>query len=305
MAIGVVAVLALAGCGDDEGEPEDRPGAAPSSTPAGSSSPSSDGATPEITVLDSGAAPRRVLELDVEEGHVETSAMRMTTSTSADIMSTPAVEVPMVMPFTTKVVDVTGDRTTIESIYQAVKIPPGSGLDSASRQQILKSVAVLEGTTVRVVYDRSARTVSSEVEYGHKAGSQVAKRLLDDFASQAGNMSVLFPEQEVGIGARWKADSALTIGGITSDVSTTYELTGLTADGYTVDVTARQVPRPGTVAGGEVIGGSTKATGSTEGRRGLVMPVHGASVGHGTVTMEVGGQRVRTTFDMTMDVSTR
>lgn len=304
VAFGVVAALALAGCADDGDEPgrASRPGGDGSSM---GPSATADGRTPEITVLDTGAEPRRLLELDVEEGHVEQSVMRVTTSTSADVMSAPPVEVPMEMPLTTRVTDVAGDRITIESTYGTVTIPRGRGLDAAARAQILQSVRMLDGTTIRLVHDRSARTVSSEVEYGDQAGSEVVQRLLDDFAAQSGNLSVLFPEEEVGVGARWTADTTLTVGGITSDLTTTYVLTRLTDDGYTVGVTSRQVPRPGTVMGGEVIGGSTTARGSTTGRRGLVMPELGSSRGRGTVTMEVGGQRVRTSFAVTMEVSTR
>lgn len=311
MALGVVAVLALAGCGDDKAEPRQ------SSRPVGRSASASastgadegatpDGQTPEIEVLGTGAQPRRVLELDLVEGHVEDGTMRMTVTTSADVMSTPPVKVPMVMPVRTTVTDVTGDRATVESQYGEVSVPRSSGLDEASRQQLLESMQLLDGTTIRVVYDRSARTLLSEVEYGDKGGSEVLERMLDDFAAQSSNLSVLMPEQAVGVGARWQATSSITVGGITSDVVATYELTGLADDGYTVRLTSRQTPRRGPVAtGGEIIGGGTDVTGTTEVRHGMVGPFHAIGTGHGTVTMEVGGQRVRTTFDMTMDVSTR
>lgn len=307
VALGVVAVLALAGCGDDKGEPEKgaRPaGESPSSSVTATAGPV--GKTPEIEVLDAGAEPRRVLELDLEEGHVEDGTMRITITSSADVGSAQAITVPMVMPVRTTVTDVTGDRATVESTYGEVRVPRSGGLDEASRQQMLESMGPLNGTTIRVVYDRSARTVSSEVEYGEQGGSEVLERMLDDFANQSSNLSVLLPEEAVGVGARWQATSSVTVGGIISDLVMTYELTRVTDDGYTVTLTSRQTPRPGPVAtGGEIIGGRTDVTGTTEARHGLVGPYHATGTGHGTVTMEVGGQRVRTTFDMKMDVSTR
>lgn len=307
LAVATVAVVALASCGADGAEPEQgsRPVGGTSSSAAGDPSGRDMGSTPEVRVLDAGTAPRRVIQLDVEEGHVETSTLRMTTTTSADIMSAPPITVPMVMPFTTTVTDVTGDRITAESAYGEVSIPRGSGLDAASRKQILEAAGALEGVTVRTVLDRSARTVSAEVEGGDGGGSQIVTRLLDDIAAQSNNLSVLFPAEEVGVGARWRADSTITIGGITFDMTSTFELTALTDDGYTVGVSVRQEPRPGTVTGGEVIDGSTTATGTSVGRDGLVLPLRGSSEGHGSVTMEVGGQRVTTTFDMTMRLTTR
>lgn len=311
LAVAAVAVLALAGCGSDDAEPKQgsRPLGDPSSSAAGTatdpSSATGTGHTPEVRVLDAGAAPRRLLRLEVEEGHVETSTLRMTTTTSADILSAPPITVPMEMRVTTTVTDVSDDRFTVESSYGEVAIPAGSGLDAASREQILEAAGALEGVTIRTVLDTSARTVSSEVEGADGDGSQVVRRLLDDLAAQSNNLSILLPEEEVGVGARWRTGSTLTIGGITFDMTSAYELTGLTDDGYTVSVSVRQEPRPGTVTGGEVIDGGTTVTGTSEGRDGLVLPSRGTSTGHGTVTMEVGGQRVTTTFDMTMRLTTR
>ena len=59
------------------------------------------------------------------------------------------------------------------------------------------------------------------MEYGDKGGSEVLERMLDDFAAQSSNLSVLMPEQAVGVGARWQATSSITVGGITSDVVAT------------------------------------------------------------------------------------
>jgi len=311
LAVATVAVLALAACGSDDGEPKQgsRPvgGTSSSSASEASDPPSASaaGSTPEVRVLDTGAAPRRLLQLEVEDGHVETSTLRMTTTVSADVMSVPPITMPMEMPFTTTVTDVSGEQLTVESSYGAVSIPAGRGLDAASREQVLKAAGALEGVTIRTVLDRSARTVSSEVEGADGDGSQVVGRLLDDIASQSNNLSILFPEEEVGVGARWRADSTITIGGITFDMTSTFELTGLTDDGYTVGVSVRQEPRPGTVTGGEVVDGSTTVTGTSEGRDGLVGPSRGTSKGHGSVTMKVGGQRVTTTFDMTMRLTNR
>ncbi|NGZ99570.1 hypothetical protein G5V59_01990 [Nocardioides sp. W3-2-3] len=68
----------------------------------------------------------------------------------------------------------------------------------------------------------------------------------------------------------------------------------------------QQRTHPGTAAGGgSIVKGSATGTGTLTGRSGFVMPVSSESSLEGSSVVEVGGQRVRTGFGVTMRQTTR
>lgn len=312
LAVAVVAALALAACSD-----ADEPGAAPSSSPsvgslAGESgdAPSSDPSDPvgevrpaEVDLLEAGDAPRRVVELDLEEGHTETTTLELTTTTEVDLLSSPAFTVPMTIPFTTTVAEVTDDEITVDVTYGAATVA-GGGLQKALLEQARTALGHLEGLTTRVVLDPSGTVRSREVEVGEDAPDLVG-RILEDVVAQGFALTVPFPTEEIGVGARWRVASDISIGGTGATVESTYELTELTDDGYTVAVRSTQTAVPGDTVAGKVVDGSSTATGSVRGRVDLLSPVEATSSGKGDTTVEVGGQRVTTTFEIRLRATTR
>lgn len=318
LAVAVVAVLALSACSDaDEPGADPAPGptagssagetvdASPSgpSGPSGPSDPSGQVQPAEVDLLDAGEALRRAVEFDVEEGHTETTTLELTTTTEVDFMSSPAFTVPMTIPFTTTVADVTDDEITVDVTYGAATVT-GGGLQKALLEQARTALGHLEGLTTRVVLDPSGAVRSREVEVGEDAPDLVG-RILEDVVAQGFALTVPFPAEEIGVGARWRVASAISIGGTGATVESTYELTELTDDGYTVAVRSTQTAVPGDTVAGKVVDGSSTATGSVRGRVDLLSPVEATSSGEGDTTVEIGGQRVTTTFEIRLRATTR
>lgn len=312
LAVAVVAALALAACSD-----ADEPTADPSPGPSSGSSvgesvdaPSSDPSEPageaqpaEVELLEAGDAPRRVVELDVEEGHSESTTLELTTTTEVDFMSSPAFTVPMTIPFTTTVAEVTDDEITVDVTYGTATVT-GGGLQKELLEQARTALGYLEGVTTRVVHERSGVVRSREVAVGDDAPDLVG-RILEDVVAQGFALTVPFPAEEIGVGARWRVASGISIGGTGATVESTYELTALTDDGYTVAVRSTQTAVPGDTVAGKVVDGSSTAAGTVRGRVDLLSPVEATSSGKGDTTVEVGGQRVTTTFEIGLRATTR
>ncbi|MFW6869310.1 hypothetical protein ACOACQ_18115 [Nocardioides sp. CPCC 206347] len=298
LAVAVVAVLALSACNDAE---------SPSADPSAPTTATGDAPAPVapavVTLVEPGAAPRRVVALDVEEGHMETSTLELTSTTSVDFMSSPPITVPMTIPFTSTVADVTDDGVTVEVVYGKATVA-GGGLRKDALDQARKALGYLDGVTARVGYDRSGAVTSRDVEVGDDA-PDVVGRILEDVVSQGSALAVAFPTEEIGVGARWKVASAISVGGSKVGVVSTYRLTELTDAGYAVSVRATQVTEPGDTLAGKVIEGSSTSTGTVRGQTGLLGPAVARSSTEGDTTVEVGGQRVRTTFEVTLRATTQ
>lgn len=315
-ALALLAGLTLAGCSDDaEPDKGSRPvdtaaSATGSGTGSGAASDAASGtssaapATSEVELLSAGTGPRRVIELDVEDGHTEETTVELETTTEIGLPE--PLTIPVTMPFSTTVTGSDDDGVTADVVYGKASVDI-AGLPAAAEPMLRQALALVEGTTARVDYARNGTLRSSELELGAEAPDLVA-RLLDNIASQGFALAVPFPDEEVGVGARWRVVTTTDVGGqiaTGTTVTSTYDLTELDASGYTVTVTSEHETEPGDTVAGKVLGGSSTASGTITGRTGFVAPVRVESELSGASTVEVGGQRVESSYSVLMDLVTR
>lgn len=314
LAAAAVAVLALAGCGSDGSEPQQ--GSRPVGGDAGPSTGASAGATTgattgagpaadapvtgDVELLDAGTAPRRAVVLEVEEGHTETTTIAMTATTTT---AGQELTLPMSVPFTTTVTGVSGSAIDAEVVYGKPTIEPGD-LPADAVAQAQAAVDLLAGTTATLSYAPNGTVLTSEVELAPDAPDLVS-RLLDNIASLGYASLAAFPDEEVGVGGRWRATTTFTVGGVGQSVVSTYRLTELSDDGYELTVTGRSATVPGDTFGGTVLEGSGTARGTLVGRTGLISPLTSEGSGRGSSVVDVGGQRVETSYRTTVRLTTR
>ncbi|MEV5001857.1 hypothetical protein [Nocardioides sp. LML1-1-1.1] len=314
VALAAVAVLVLAGCNDDaEPQQGSRPvepspsatttaGASASATQGSPGASGSATGAPRIELLGAGSGPKRRLTLDLEEGHRETSSMRLVMR--MELGPSGSVEVPYSMPLATTVTEASDEGYAVTSVVgkpvvDAAKIAGGLG------PTLQQTLALIEGTSMHVGFGPNGAVTSSTVEVPDGVPDVVA-RMMDSFSSQANGLAVPFPDEEVGVGARWRTVSTVRLSGTTVTVSATYRLTELRDDGYALTLAIAQRTHPGAVAGGaSIVKGSSTGTGTITGRDGFVMPVEAVSDVDGSSVVEVGGQKVRTAFGARMDLTTR
>ncbi|WP_418058858.1 hypothetical protein [Pimelobacter simplex] len=306
--VAALALSALSACdedGDDGGSPE--PAASGTPTPPGSPTASSPAPSTSPAVLDRGAAPRRLLRIGVEKGHVEHATIALTTTQSSTLRGTERfageMRIPMTLQVTSTVTDVSDDELSVETVFGRTAVDR-TGIARSLAGPIEQALTFLEGATLTVVVRPDGTTVSRDVDLGDDDGPDLVGPVLDDVLAQ-GFAIARFPVEEVGLGARWRTTDEVEIGGASVRVGSTYEVVGLSDDGYTLDVRTEQTTAPGgPYAGGTIVEGSSTSRGRIEVRGGMFLPVRSSSTIRGTTVVDVGDARVTTRLTTEVRIAT-
>ena len=279
--------LALVGCGSDDGSDDaasstsesSSPSQDPSSEPSEPSEPSEEATeTPEPTdepagsgdveLLDAGSGDMEVLQLDLQEGQTETTTLTFATQTQGAAGAIP----PITATTTTEVTGVDDDGIEATQTFDRLRAQGGGA--AANR-----AFAGLRGIEVDLELGLDGSLRSADVDIPDSAPAPI-KGLADQLGEQLTSAAVPFPTEEVGEGARWRATTQVGSSGVTIDQTTTYTLTSLDGDSYTLDVELEQD------FGGQ---GSGTGTGTVEGSTTQLSP----SSSQLSVTSEIGGQSVQ------------
>ncbi len=138
------------------------------------------------------------------------------------------VDVTVDFAATSEVASVDGGQATVEQTIDSFVIDSG---EAAAASPQLYQLSELEGAVLATTYDENGMQVGP-VERSD-GGPLPAE--FEDF--QGSGSQRVFPDEPVGVGARWVAVKELaTDGGPTIVTETTYELTELTKDGYVIEV---------------------------------------------------------------------
>jgi hypothetical protein len=188
---------------------------------------------PTVKVTAPGAAPRRALRYKFKAGTTEylEMDMKMSMGMSMGGKSAPKTDLPTIrtlMRIDAKEVTPEGDlrcdlSTEKVDVLDDVAVDPKL---RAAVEKEMKGIVGLHGKA-RI----SARGVASETEFDLGPGaSETLKSQLDTIRDSVRQMSVPFPEEEVGKGAKWDVTSRVPLGGALVDSKTSYTLTKLEAD---------------------------------------------------------------------------
>ena len=192
-------------------------------------------AAPEhgVKLIEPGAEPRQKLRYKFVVGR--TDRLEMTTTSSmkmamggqaADVPSPPAVRV--VAALTVK--EVTADGSAKRAlVLEDVGLMPGPGLSKEQRDQAEKNLSALEKLTGRDRVD--ARGFVRQVELdASKIDNPALKQALAAMQQTFDQMGAPFPEEEIGVGAKWQVRTKLEQMGIKLTQTAVYELSALTGD---------------------------------------------------------------------------
>lgn len=312
VAVFVVAAAACGGGDDDEGS-----AAPPVGEPAAETTRETQehDAGDDVGLDDAGREPRTPLRFQFAEGREQRSAMtmRMGFETSLDGEPTPSAPVPaMRMIMTTRIDRVDGDRATVSFSYEGAEALPEPGVRAQQIEQLDQALEQIVGVRGEVRADR--RGVASGSSFDTSSVSDpTTKSLLDGLKSQLESLTIPFPSEAVGEGARWTARRNLTLNGITVEVATTYTLRSRSGDRYELGVEQVQTARsggaalPGLPAGAEaeIVHYEITSTGSVTGRLDFPMPATSAMEGGGDIEFRLreGGETAELRQHLTIDVS--
>jgi hypothetical protein len=236
-----------------------------------------------VTVLEAGAAPRRALRYTLVKGASESVTMRQKISMNIEMggMALPSQALPVTVT-TTKfdVSNVTADGSaSVKGEFVDVDVD-ADGAEPMIVEAMRPQIASLKGVTMS--YDISATGQVSKLEFG--AGAPAAMQSMQSIEQ----MSVAFPTEAVGVGARWKAARPVTQNGMTIQQDVEYVVKTLSADSVVLEMSLTQSAKDQTMDASAMPPGATAKLRSLDGK--------------GTSTVAIRFDRVQPSIDMKMDV---
>lgn len=221
-----------------------------------------------VTLEDPGQEPRRELRLQVAAGDTDEVTQRQEITieieSGGQVQSAPSP--PTEIDLSYVIDDVTDDRITAVGSYDDVRVLEGPDADPALVAQLRQVLDGFRGATARTTYTPQGAVLEASLEgleLGGAAGS-VVEQLAASFTDAVEALSMPFPDEAVGAGARWRIDTATEIAGLPVEITTVVQLAELADDraAGTVEQTVRFVPGdvevlgvPATVVSGELTGG--------------------------------------------------
>lgn len=299
----VVLVVTVVGCGGEGSEPEAAPApseVAESTKPTGEPSTAS-GDAPKVGVLDQGSRPRRLLELDVEEGHIESSTLTMT-ATQRGQGGTVHVP-PMSFVLTSTVESVDGDEIEVSQAYDDVRVE-GREYDPELVRQQRAEIEPLAGVTGTVWLTRGGAAVRTQFDIP-AAAPTTTRSIIQEFGNRASAVNVPYPDQPVGPGARWMSTSETESSGVAVEQVATYTLKSFHGNAFRVAVEIDHHVLPGSTAAGlEVISAEGTRTGMIRGSTKTLAPRRSTVRGATEWVVRADGHRVRSVAEQTIDITT-
>lgn len=269
------------------------------------------GAPPTVTVLSSGAAPKKQLRYTIPA--MQKARMDMTTTISM-AMNMGGMAIPMDMPTMKMSIDIgvtniaaNGD-ITYNMAFTSATVEGGAAADpmvASTMQTALAGITSIKGTST--VSSRGV-TKSTKLDIGDPAMQQI----IGQMTSSVENLSMPFPEEAVGAGAKWEVRQGNTTGGQTMFVKSTYELVSIDGNAVSLKVVTEQTAPPQPISNPALPAGAEmnleKVTGSGTGTilirlDSLVPTSQLESATTMAMTMSMGGQSQPITTDMKMKVS--
>jgi hypothetical protein len=318
LAVALVAVT-LAACGDgDDGDVASASTTAPadpSTTTSPETAPTeSEGASPyTVTLEDPGQEPRQELRIRVAPGDVDRLTQRQETTIEVragdQVQSAPSPITELDLTHT--VVEVDGERITAEGTYDDVRVLDSPGADPATVAQVRQLLSGFLDATAHTTYTARGGIIDVRLDGLELEGPGAAfvDQLAASITDSAESLSVPFPDEPVGAGARWRVDAEVVLAGLPVEVTSTVTLGELTDDRATGSIEQRMrfVPGPvdmfGTAA--EVISGELTGGGSIVWDLvGGLTPRSDVSIA-GTTVLEVNGMRIEQRQDQRISIVAR
>jgi hypothetical protein len=240
-------------------------------------------AASDVKVIDAGAAPRRALRYKLVQGTTESVTMRQKISMNIEMggMALPSQSLPATVitsRLTVSEVKANG-VASIAGEFVSVDID-ADGADPMIVEAMRPQLAGLNGVTMS--YTMNPNGEVSKMEFG--ANAPAAMQSL----GSTEQLSVAFPTEPVGVGARWKASRPVTQSGMTILQDAEYVLKSLGADSMVLDIALVQSAKDQVMSAAAMPPGASAKLRSLDGK--------------GTSTVVIRFDRVQPAMEMKMDI---
>ncbi|MCC6998113.1 MAG: hypothetical protein IT370_26095 [Deltaproteobacteria bacterium] len=222
----VTTVLVAAAACEKKKKPAPAKVAGPTGTGAGAGArkdvPAPAGASAagaiELTLLEAGAEPRQRLEYQLSAGVKQSFELRMKMNMGMEMSGTkmPIPEIPafiMVMDLEVSTVSPAGEATWSAKINKAEM---EAGGDPSMARAMGSSLDGLKGMSYRGKLARNGRMSGLEIDLPGTLPPQLSQ-MVDSMKQQMQQMTMPFPDEAVGVGARWKVAQKVALTGFAID----------------------------------------------------------------------------------------
>lgn len=270
-----------------------------------------------VTLDFAGAQPRQPLALRLAAGSSAKIAMvnRISLKITIDGQAAPTGVVPATRTVMEQRVDkVDADGTGHFSVtFLDASVVPTPGVDPAVVSATAASIASLKALRGSGVIDVHGHVTG--VTFDTSAVSDPAlKATLESMTSQIGNLSAPFPQEPVGVGARWTVKGSATITGLRMETTTRFTLRSRTGDRFELDQAQDAMAVPGPAPFPNLPAGATASvtsfslnnTGQISGDLTRNLPTKSATkgTGDGNFEMTVGTQKLSLVQHLTIEITT-
>lgn len=312
--LAVVGLVACGGGGDEEAQDDTSTSTTADATANDRESDVASDGDVTVEVLENGAEPRAPLRFEFAEGtpfRVE-MVMKIGIEIEVDGEALPSTPLPATRVVMAGKIDRVEAETAEYSFrYEDVTVEPDAGVDPQVARAMEGAFAAVDGVSGTAAVTTRGATTRASVDTS-KISDATAKSTLDSLTSQMSSLTVPFPAEAVGIGARWRGIRAATLNGVETRATTTYRLVEREGNRFRVeleqDVTASsgevnvaEMPA-GTSA--EIVSYDVANNGVVAGSLDAVMPTSSELRGGGDIQMrirqgeETGEMKQRLTLEL-------
>jgi hypothetical protein len=217
-------------------------------TPAGFPAP---GAAPIVTLVSAGAEPRRPVRYAVVNGHKDHANVDMTMSISMDMggMSLPSMLMPtMRMGADMAVTDVSaaGDAS-YKMTFTDLNWVNGAGVDPNILGALQAATPDLTALSGSATVSPRGITRNATLDVSKVTNPQLAE-MMGSMSAAFQQMALPFPEEPVGVGARWTVRLAISTGAMQTFQKVDIELAALDTTSCTLKLVTDQTAPPQSVS---------------------------------------------------------
>ena len=207
--------------------------------PAGFPAP---GAPSTVTLLSNGAEPRVPLRYKLKNGDKAQMAMTMAMGTTVSMGGAQM----MAMDLPTMKIGVDVDVQSVAAngdasygvVFTSMSAEAAPGTDPAMAQMMQGAAGSIVGTKGTAII--SDRGISRDAKFSNPNADPALAQALSQVSNSLESMSMPFPVEPVGVGARWEVRQAISSGGLSVYQKTTAELVSVTASEVTLKLTQEQ-----------------------------------------------------------------
>lgn len=198
---------------------------------------------PKVSLLSAGAEPRQELRIKPVVGVKEVADLKMNMDMAMSIEGKPlpSFKIPATIMKTdvvVKKVDNNGD-IHYEFTYTDVDVQGDTTLPPAAISQMRGEIKKLTGMKGMAIVDSRGQTKQANLSFPQGADNNL-KQYIDQFSNSLQQLSAPFPQEAVGVGAKWRTSQVVNVSGMTVNQTALYDLVSIKDGIATLNITIEQ-----------------------------------------------------------------